>query len=99
MELSEINNKLKSITEELPPKIKELKNLELAYNKRFYYCMVHSGMGNQAQREAEATLTCDQEGLWEPLLEVRSDVRILYMEKDMYIEISKNLRVIQNDIP
>ena len=95
MNLIELNEKLEVISEEYPQKIRQLQEAEMKYNLRFWDLLLHSGMGNQASREAEASLVCQEEGLLEPLQILRADVKALYHQKDCFQEISRNLRALQ----
>ena len=93
MTLEEINNRLLEIKEELVQAIRELKEVEYVFNKRYYYLLLHSPMGNIQAREAEANLTCDSEGLWKPFLDKKTDVRTLSHEKEILLEVTKNIRL------
>ena len=95
MTLPEVNEKLARIAEEYPRKLKQLQEAEITFNLRFWDLLLHSGMGTIGAKEAEANLTCNQEGLLEPLQILRADVKGLYHEKDCFTEIARNLRAIQ----
>lgn len=84
--------RIEEIASELPQKIRELQKADLAYNLRFWDLILHSGMGTIAAKEAEANLTCNEEGLLEPVQMLRADVRALYHEKDCYIVLAKGLK-------
>lgn len=95
MNLEDVNKKLEEIAEELPAKIKEFNKAEYDYEMRFAWVYAHSMASNMPGRDAEAKLTCNQEGLIEPLQNIRGDVRALYVKKDIYTAIGSNLRAIQ----
>jgi len=95
MNLEDVNKKLAEIAEELPAKIKEFQRIEYDYEMRYFWLFAHSMASNLAGREAEAKLTCKEEGLIEPLQNIRGDVRGLYHKKDCYIAIGSNLRALQ----
>lgn len=97
MDLLSINKRLEIITEELKIALPKLKAAEYAYNKVYYDCIVKSGMGNEAKREAEAFKTCDAEGVLKPFTELKIDVRTLINEKECLIEISKNIRTMRGN--
>lgn len=95
MLLPDVNYRLEEIAKFLPMKIRELHDAEYAYQIRFSYLITHSGMGNAQAREAEAIATCNAEGLYQPLLDLRGEYKALYHEKECLIEISRNLRATQ----
>jgi len=92
MDLDKINDRMEKIILEMSAKLPQLRVSEWKYDKRFYQLILSSGIGNQAGREAEAKLTCDAEGLFSPLADLRGEVRALINEKEMLTEISKNIR-------
>ena len=93
MDLEIINQELKQISKELQEKLPELKLAEYNYNKVYFDSIIKSGMGNAQAREAEAFLTCDQEGVLVPFEELKIIVRTLVTRKECLIEISKNIRI------
>lgn len=95
MILTDINKRLEEISEILPKGLAELQRAEYAYQTRFSYLVSHSGMGNAQSREAEALLVCDQEGLYSPLADLRGQCRGLQVEKDCLMEISRNIRFVE----
>lgn len=98
MNLEEINTRLFEIKEELTQAIRNLEELEYAYNKRYFYLLIHSAMGNAPAREAEASLVCDEEGLYKPFLDKKTDVRTLSHEKEILLEVAKNIRLLRGEI-
>lgn len=96
--LQEINERLEKIIPEIATTTIALRKLEIVYNLRFWDLILHSGMGNQAAREAEANLTCETEGLLEPLQLMKADLRALLNEKECLIAISANLRVLEHQV-
>lgn len=78
----------------LPPKIKELQQAEYVYARRHAALFMQSGMGTIVAKEAEATSICDEEGLYNPLVDARGDLKGLYNEKDMLLCLSANLRTL-----
>lgn len=95
MDLVQINNKLEELAKTYSQKARELRQLEYAYNLRFWNLILHSGMGTIAAKEAEANTICHEEGLLEPLQELKADMKALYYEKDCYIAMGSNLRVLE----
>ncbi len=93
--ITEANLILEQIADELPAKILELVKVQQKYDLRFWDLILHSGMGNQAAREAEANLVCQEEGLLVPVQNLKGEVKALYNKKDCYTEIARNLRVLQ----
>ncbi len=96
MTLNEVNKRLLEINTELREVLPKERATTWTYEKAFMGKMMHSGMGNQAAREAEAKLACDTDGLYEPMVDIRGKVRELMIEKEILIEYSKNLRVVLN---
>lgn len=97
MTLTELNSKLLLLSKSYGEKIELLQKAELAFNLRFSYLIIHSARANQASREAEANLVCQEEGLLEPVQILKADVKKLYFDKECYIELSKNMRILQVD--
>ena len=94
MTLSECNDTLIAIAKQLKETIISHNQAERKYHLRFWDLLLHSGMGTIVAKEAEANLVCQEEGLLEPLQILRADLRALLNEKECYIEISRNLRVL-----
>lgn len=97
MTIEEINQKLEELAIAYPAKLRELRVAEHAYNLRFWGLILHSGMGTIAAKEAEANLVCQNENLLEPVQTLKADVRALYHEKDCYLAIAANLRIMNYD--
>lgn len=95
MDLNKINQALGELSVELPKKVRELSEAEYQYERRFADLVVHSGMGTALLKESEAKTALDAEGLWEPLIMLRGEVRALYHEKDCMLAIGANLRAMQ----
>ena len=96
MNLADVTKKLEEITAMYSQKIRELQKAELAYNLRFWHLVLHSGLGTITAKEAEANTVCNEEGLLEPVQVLRADIKALYYEKDCYIELSKNIRIMED---
>lgn len=96
MNLLEANKQLEQIMGELEVEIPILTKLEEEYYHRFYDLIVNSPMGNAQAREAYAKEVCRTEGVSEPYLMQKLKVRILLHKKEMIIEISRNLRSLNN---
>lgn len=96
MTLVEINKRLLELAVEIPMKIKEVRAVETEYQLRFWELMLRSAMGNQDKREAEANMICNEENLYEPVLDLKADLRGLFNEKDLLLAISANLRVMEH---
>lgn len=92
MNLIEVSYKLEVIAQQLTLKIPQLQEADAKFQLRFADLVLHSAGGTIAAREAEANLTCEQEGLLSPLYDLKGDVRALYHQKDCYIAIAANLR-------
>ena len=95
MRLEEVSTKLQELAETYTQKVRELQKAELAYNLRYWSLFVNSGMGTVGAKEAAANLTCQEEGLLEPLQILRADMKVLQYERECYLAIASNLRVIQ----
>lgn len=88
------NNKLIEIEEKLQNRLPELRKLEEEYENKYFGYLLNSPMGNAPAREAEAKLKLQQEPIFREYQDKKLDVRILYSKREMYIEISKNLRAL-----
>ena len=95
MRLEETNTKLQQLAETYAQRVRELQKAELAYNLRYWHLFVNSGMGTVGAKEAAANLTCQEEGLLEPLQILRADMKALQYERECYVAIASNLRVLQ----
>lgn len=95
MTLSQVTEALEVLSIQLPRKIHEHQQADTAYMLRFYELTLKSGMGTIAAKEAEANLTCDQEGLLQPVQVLRADVKAFYAQRDLLIELSRNLRALE----
>ncbi len=96
MNLQEINQRLLELIKVLPPKIKELQKAEYLYARRHAALILQPESGATiVARDAYATSVCDEEGLYSPLADLRGDVKGLYSEKDLLIEMSRNLRTLR----
>ena len=94
MTLAEVNQKLIELLKKISEAIDSLKEKDIVYEMRFYDLLLKSGYGNAQAREAEAKKICDNEGLYIPMLDAKSELRKLINEKECIIEIGKNLRVL-----
>jgi hypothetical protein len=94
MDLNAINARLGELMTLLPEKLKAVQQAEYKYAVREASVFMQSGMATIAAKEKEAKLVCDQEGFYLPLTELRGDVKALLNEKDMLIEMSRNLRTL-----
>lgn len=92
MTLKQVNERLLQLVTEINELAPKVNRVEWAYMKRFNEVMLASGMSNQAAREAEAKLAMEVEGLWEPYMEIKADLRKLLTEKEVLIEYGKNVR-------
>lgn len=97
-----LNDKIEELTKAFTVVTKNFYKAELAYKNRYYELLIQSMLGTAAKREAEANLVCKEEGLLEPVYNLRGELRALQMELTSYIEISKALRnsgvVVYNDV-
>lgn len=99
MTLEEINAELLDVNTKLTAKIPEVEKLELLYDRKYYYHLLNSTRASADARQAEARQICIEEGLYEPLMNARIDIRVLYNRRDMLMEYAKNLRIISMNIP
>ena len=95
MTLEEVNQELLRISDALTASLPVLREAEARYNRIFYDSILRSGMGNAQSREAEANLVCEQEGVLQPFVDVKTEVRTLINQKECIIEIAKNIRVMR----
>ena len=95
MTLQEATQSLEELSQKLPQKIKEHQQADTAYMLRFYELTLKSGMGTIVAKEAEANVICNEEGLLQPVQVLRADVKALYSQKDLLIELSRNLRALE----
>lgn len=94
MTLEEINKQLLDIAEQLKQKLPLLSFAESAYQKKFFYYLLHSVGANAQLREAEARTICQTDGLVEPFEELKIEVRTLLHQKEILIEVAKNMRLL-----
>ncbi len=94
MTLQEVNKRLLEISKELQKLIPQLIEKEWEYDKKFTQVMLASPLSSQGAREGEAKLAADTAGFYKPFIDLRADVRLLYQEKEILIEYSRNLRAI-----
>lgn len=94
MTLQEVNKRLLEINAQLQELVPLLVSAEWDYDKKFTQVVLASGLGNQTARDGEAKLAADTAGFYKPFIELKRDVRLLYTEKDILTEYSRNLRSI-----
>lgn len=70
---------------------------EYAYDKRYRVLLLQSGMKTVGLKEAEVAGICDEEGLYSPLADLRGELKVLYIERDVLLEMSRNLRTLLKD--
>lgn len=92
LELPDINKLLVAIDTEITKLLPVAREAEIKYQLRFDRLMLDSIYSNQAQREAHARLTCDQEELYKPMLRSKGDLRELLNKKELLIEMARNIR-------
>lgn len=95
MNLQQINQRLEELAKELDNALKALHEVEYLYNKRYFQLLMQSHMMSADKREAEVKAILEEEGLLKPFADRKIDVRTLLHEKDILIELSKNIRVLR----
>lgn len=96
MTLIDCTTELAKIAERLGSKIPRLTVLENEYQHRYNDLLLTSQRASQPLREAEAQESLRQEEIYEKYQTLKVDVRVLLMRKDVFFEISRNLRSMNN---
>lgn len=100
--LKNVTKRLAELIEELPKAGKEYSEATYRVEKRkaeLYTQDSTIGLSNQSLRDAYVSQVLEQEGLLEPKQKLSYEFKKLMNEKDMLIEISRNLREIEKPIP
>ncbi len=92
MFLKEVTEKLAKLVELLTEKIPVLEKVEREYDYEYFKLMLTSNLRTAEAREAEAKLQIKETGLTDKFLDLKTEVRTLLIKKELFIEISKNLR-------
>ena len=97
--LKTISFKLVETVEMLGKKLSEFYKTELEYTSTYNKNVLKSGMASQPLREAEAMETLKLDPIYEKYHTLKLEIKLLYMRKDIYVEISRNIRNLAfNDI-
>lgn len=96
MTLFELNQQMEKLSMDLGVKVRQLNVLELEYQKTYNNLLLTSQRPSQPLREAETQENLRQEEVFVKYWDLKTDVRVLLMQKDMLFEISRNLRSINN---
>jgi hypothetical protein len=78
--------------EKLGEMIPQLTVLENEYQHKYNDLLLTSQRASQPLREAEASEILRTEEIYEKYQSLKVEVRVLLMRKDIYFEISRNLR-------
>lgn len=100
--LKNVTKRLAELIEELPKAGKEYSEATYKVEKRkaeLYTQDQTIGLSNQTMRDAYVSQVLDEEGLLEPKQKLSYEFKRLMNEKDMLLEISRNLREIEKPIP
>lgn len=92
MFLKEVTEKLEKLVELLTEKIPVLEKVEREYDYEYFKLMLTSNERTAEAREASAKLQIKETGLTDKFLDLKTEVRTLLIKKELFIEISKNLR-------
>lgn len=90
-----ITEKLLEIDEQLQVEIAKLEKLETSYWQTYYKYLFQALERTEALREAAVKSRLEVEGVSEPYQDQKLKVRLLLTRKEMYFEISRNLRILQ----
>lgn len=96
--LAEITKELTKITKEIREKSFKLSKLEYTYWKRYYSLLVNSPASNMSKQEAEAKSIIMDEPIYEEYQDLKLDLKLLYMEREVLIECVKNIRVTEANL-
>lgn len=92
LNLITINKRLEELVPLIANELKEFAVIEVKYQTRYSQLVRQSGLGYQAGREAEAKEILQVEGLADKYMDKKYLIRSLFAEKDILIEISRNIR-------
>lgn len=90
--LQEITEALERVDKELETKIPELEIAEAKYYNKYNRLLLSSQYKTASDREADARVQLEQEGLVEAQAQLRGRVRMLTTRKEILIEMSRNMR-------
>lgn len=90
--LQEITEALERVDLELETKIPELEIAEAKYYNKYNRLLLSSQYKTAQDREADARVQLEQEGLVEAQAQLRGRVRMLTTRKEILIEMSRNMR-------
>lgn len=90
--LEEINNALERTLEELEIKIPELDKFEIDYYGKYNRYLLSSPLKTATDREAESQVRLEEGGLKESHAQIRGEVKLLLIRKEVLIEMSRNMR-------
>lgn len=95
--LIDINKRLAEIMSQLPDKQDELSDIQMKIDRKkskLYLMEDVIGMKNAEMREAYVNSALDSDGLKEEFTTKLNSYKRISIEKDLLIEMSKNLRII-----
>jgi hypothetical protein len=95
MTLQEATDELLKLSTQIQLLGAKLQGLEMKYQVRYNDLMLHSKLGNQASREAEAMEIMRTEGSLTEYYETKLNFKNAMTYKEILIEVSKNLRVLE----
>lgn len=98
LNLVKINQILIEIENEIQNNLGTFYEIEAKYLARKYDLLLHSMLGNAPAREAEANLIVQKEPIFNQFMDVKLKMKKLWSKKEMYIELSKNMRALETQI-
>ena len=95
--LTELNNKLANLNKEIAQTIPQVELFEKTYYALYYKYLLSSTASSAPMREAEARtrISQDHAEMYNDYLHKKSDLRVLLNQKEIFIEMSRNLRALQ----
>lgn len=92
MNHDEINKQLLEIVKQLSGRLIEKHKYEKEYYQKYYKLLLGSPMTNMLKQEAEAKATMFEDPIYDLYQEAKLQIKLLEIEKEVYIEIGRNLR-------
>ena len=92
MTTQEVEKRLLEILPELQKLLTKKEAVEKAYYQKYYDILLRSGMANQVKQEAEAKSLIMVDPIFEQYHELELEIKLLYIERDILIEIGRNKR-------
>lgn len=100
MNLETINKRLIEISQELREKLTNYSKLQNEYELRKAGLMMDEetkGFANQALRDAYILKVLSEEDIYTKYNLTHNEIKLLYIEKEILIEVSRNLRELNHD--